>query len=369
MSISPPLTIAVVTGTRAEFGLLEPIMRAIDARPDLSLKTIVIGVHLRTGTWRDVEAAGFHIDAKVEMQRPDESGRLADAAAVGRGVEGIAAALSNLETQSDGPGVVLVLGDRVEAMAGAIAGSVGGWRVAHVHGGDRAEGVADEAMRHAISKLSHLHFAATAMSRERLIRMGEPPETVWNVGSPAMDILHDIQAAEEAPNFIVIQHPIGESDAVEAEHMMGTLRAVMGSGRRVMVMSPNADAGHAGIRRAIREAGVEPVGHLPRRRFLSLLAGAEAMVGNSSAGLIEAAGLGVPCVNIGPRQAGRERANNSIDCDYGDPSVARALQAAMRLRPDPADHPYGDGHAGERVATTLAEHMTDGPSPRKRNTY
>ncbi len=380
MNSPAPRTVVVVTGSRADFGLLEPIMHGIAAHPAVTLRTLVTGVHLTTGTWRDIEAAGFEIDARVPMQKPGESGRAADAAAVGRGIQGIAAALveaagGNPSAPTGGgkaasiPGIVLVLGDRIEALAGAVAGSVGGWCVAHVHGGDRAEGVADEAMRHAISKLAHLHFAATAVSRRRLVRMGEHEAKVWNVGSPAMDNLRNIQPDERGPRLIVMQHPIGDPDDGEAEHMRGTLRAVVESGRGFRVMAPNADAGDAGVRRAIREMGIEPVEHLPRRVFLSMLAGAEGIVGNSSAGLIEAAGLGVPCVNVGPRQGGRERAGNVLGCDYGEANVAEAVRAALRLRPDPKDHPYGDGHTGERITAVLAAADLAPGAVRKRNSY
>ena len=173
--------IEIVTGSRAEFGLLRPIMTAVREHPALRLRVVATGLHLVTQTVTDLHEAGIAPDACVEMQREGESGRLADAAATGRGVAAFAARWA-----TDPPEVVLVLGDRIEAFAAAAAASIGGIAVAHVHGGDRAEGVADEAMRHAISKLAHLHFAATQASRDRLIRMGEPAERVWNVGSPAM---------------------------------------------------------------------------------------------------------------------------------------------------------------------------------------
>ena len=170
--------IAVITGTRAEYGILESVLDAIDAHGALELKLIVTGTHLITDSIKDIR---HRIAARVTMQKvvsgtvsahkkvSDTFSRAKDVEALGVGVIGLGKALARLK-----PDIVLVLGDRIEALAGALAGQVGGTRVAHIHGGDRAEGVADEAMRHAISKLAHLHFAASAQSRRRLVRMGEP---------------------------------------------------------------------------------------------------------------------------------------------------------------------------------------------------
>lgn len=362
-------TIAVVTGTRAEFGLLTSVIRAIDQHPELRLRLIVTGTHLTTGTRKDVSAQ-FHIDAKVPMQRLGVVGREADVAALGRGVIGLGKTFAKLK-----PDVVLVLGDRIEAFAAASAASIGGIRIGHIHGGDRAEGVADEAMRHAISKLSHLHFPTTALSRKRLIRMGEPPKGVFNVGSPAIDELNGLSAedAPEGPPAIVLQHPIGASDAQEASWMAATLHAVSRVfDREPLVIGPNSDPGSDGVRRAIRlfskRKGIDRF-HLPREQFLTFLASADVIVGNSSAGLIEAAALKVPCVNIGPRQSGREKPNNVIDCDYGEENVGRALRRAMRMDRRRIRHPYGDGRAGERIAEVLVRLDLNKATVRKRNAY
>ncbi len=353
--------IAVVTGTRAEFGLLASVMHAIEAHPKLRLRAVVTGTHLTAGTWRDVRDAGFALDAKVPMQRKGVTGRAADVAALGRGVRGLGETFENMK-----PDAVLVLGDRIEAFAAACAASIGGTLVAHVHGGDRAEGVADEAMRHAISKLAHLHFPATAQSRRRLIRMGEDPAHIFNLGSPAIDALRDMTPATDAPELIVMQHPIGASEAQEAKWMRGTLAATKGYSR--IVLMPNHDPGRAGIVRAIgQHAKADAVEHLPRERFLSLLAGAKAIVGNSSAGLIEAAALRVPCVNLGPRQAGRESPGSVVDGEYGRAAVSAALKQALRINRRTLRHPYGRGDSGVRIAAVLADHSW--PSIRKCNNY
>jgi UDP-hydrolysing UDP-N-acetyl-D-glucosamine 2-epimerase len=354
--------IAVVTGTRAEFGLLEPVMRAIAAQRSLQLQVVVAGMHLVNDTWHDVRDAGFAIDARVPMQRKDATGRLADVKALAQGVEGFGLAFADLD-----PHAVLVLGDRVEVMAAALAASIGGRHLAHIHGGDRAEGVADEAMRHATSKLAHLHFAATARSARRLVRMGEDRDCVLRVGSPAMDQLRDVHPAADAPQLIVLQHPIGADDPAEARWMRQTLEATHRYDR--LVLAPNHDPGSAGIRRAIREAGIKPVEHLPRAQWLATLAGAQVIVGNSSAGLIEAAALKTACVNIGPRQGGREKPRHVIDCDYGSQKVATAIRRALKLDLRRLRHPYGDGHASQRIASHLAKVNLARIPRRKQNSY
>lgn len=365
-SLTKRRTIAVVTGTRAEYGLLVPVMRAIQARRELSLRVVVAGAHLVAGTWRDVE---FDIAAKVSMQRRGCTGRAADVEALGRGITGFGKAFETIK-----PDFVIVLGDRIEAFAAASAASVGACRVGHIHGGDRAEGVADEAMRHAISKLAHVHFAATAQSRQRLIRMGE--RHVHCTGSPAVDGLREVKPAKDI-DLVVLQHPIGETAQREYAWMRDTLWACKKFLERfkrdtmTILAAPNLDPGRAGIIRAMNESmntDHEP-GNMPRDEFLSIVAGAKAIVGNSSAGLIEAAVLKTPCVNIGPRQAGREKPANVIDCDYGQANVRRALTRAFKLDLRRMRHPYGDGRAGERIAGLLSKMPLDKITIRKHNAY
>jgi len=357
-------TIVVVTGSRAEFGLLLPVMRAIMEQDGLLLRTVMTGTHLITQTWRDITEAGIAIDAKAPMQVKGEVGRAADVASLGRGIIAIGEALAGIHPR---PRIVVVLGDRIEALAGAMAASIGGLHLAHIHGGDRAEGVADEAIRHAISKFAHLHFAATATSRKRLIRMGEDPDLVFNTGSPAADGLADIAPSGDGPELIVLQHPIGATEPEERRWLEQTLRATATLHR--LVLAPNQDPGCAGSRAALLDAKVDVTDHLPRPQFLALLAGAKAIVGNSSAGLIEAAVLGVPAVNVGPRQAGREKPSNIVDCEYGVEAVSAALKKAMKLDLSAMRHPYGDGRAGRQIAELLASIDLAAVSQRKRNMY
>ena len=361
-------TIAVVTGSRAEFGLLEPVMRAIDKHKKLELCCIVAGGHLLRGTWRDIQAAGFDIAARVPMQKRGQVGRGADVAAIGRGVSGFGRAFAHVK-----PHIVVILGDRVEAFAAATAASVGGIPLAHIHGGDRGEGIADEAMRHAISKMAHIHLPATAQSRQRLLRMGEDARWVFNVGSPAIDGLRQMRRCGDGPHrrkpqIIVMQHPIGACDDLERQWMTQTLQAVRSvNGSQPLILAPNDDPGSAGIRQALAATAVED--HIPRHEFVCLLAGARALVGNSSAGLIEAAALRVPAVNIGPRQAGRQKPGNVIDCDYGEKRVRAAVKKAMKAELRGLRQPYGDGRAGPRIADLLAKIPLAKVPLSKRNSY
>lgn len=363
--------VAVVTGSRAEFGLLEPVMRAVRDHPALELACVVAGAHLLPPalTHREVEAA-FPVAAVAPMQRASEVGRTADAAALGRGIEAFAAVFDRLA-----PAWVVALGDRIEAFAAAAAGSVGGIAVAHLHGGDRAEGVADEAMRHAITKLAHLHLPATEQSAERIARMGEPRERVRVVGSPAIDGLMSVRAMDDgryaelgAPEAVFLMHPIGRSDAEEEEAAAAALAALRG--RRVLAMRPNHDPGRAGIVRAIDRAGVRALDHLPRGQWLALLrrlaegdgTGARGvLVGNSSAGLIEAAGLAtggasaLAAVDIGRRQGGRERPGNVAHAAAETEDAVRAAIAEATARSlRGMAHPYGEGRAGAQTAAALA---------------
>lgn len=374
-----PRRVAVVTGSRAEFGLLKPVMRAIhdhsanQVGPGLQLAIVAAGSHLAQAgeTYRDVKAftkeLATEVADAVPMQIDGRTGRPADAEAVGAGISKITRAFMRIK-----PDWVVVLGDRIEAFAAAAAASIGGWALAHVHGGDRAEGVADEAMRHAITKLAHLHLPATQQSADRIIRMGERPEMVHVVGSPAVDGLADIpeitasQLAElgfkDGLDAVFLLHPTGRSLDTEQATAAAALEALRS--RRVLTLAPNLDPGREGILAALDHAREHHLisgvtSHLPRERFVGLLKRLSrtggVLIGNSSAGLIEAAALKVRVVDIGDRQSGRERARNVVHTDGHDAAQIRgALDQATQLDLANMAHPFGDGHTGPRIAELLA---------------
>lgn len=370
--------VAIVTGTRAEFGLLRPVMHAVRSHPELELAVIASGCHLvmPAETYREIKRE-FEVADSIPMQVAGRFGRWEDVQSLGRGVARFGRSFELLR-----PDWVVVLGDRIEALAAATAASVGGLAVAHLHGGDRAEGVADEAMRHAITKLAHLHLPATAQSAERIERLGEPRAFIRVVGSPAIDGLDAIPAMSSeaferlgSPQAVFLMHPIGR-EAEREEHAASTILTVLREPcPRVLAMHPNLDPGREGIVRAIEASGVESLKHLPRDEWVGCLKRLSdtggVLVGNSSAGLIEAAALRVPTVNIGRRQGGRESGTNVIACESEQPNaVAEAIRQAQALRRDAITHPFGDGDAGKRSAAAIAG--TDPHDPvmlRKRCTH
>ncbi len=371
-----PRRVAIVTGSRADFGLLEPVIEACRERPLLEPLVIAAGSHLvgPTLTYREV-AARFEVIDKVPMQVAGRTGRAADVEALGRGIQRLGRVLEFHQ-----PDWTVVLGDRIEAMAAATAASVGGFALAHIHGGDRAEGVADEAMRHAITKLAHLHLAASEHSAERIRRMGEPPETVHLVGSPALDGLDAIEAMEDepfeelgSPELLVLMHPIGRTNEAEEAIMSGVLAAC--AGRRALALMPNFDAGRVGIVRAIEAWGGPHRYHLARPQFIALLKrlarDGGVLVGNSSAALIEASALRLPSADIGPRQGGRETAGNVLHAQSESAEEIRAtIERAGGIDRDTIADSFGDGHAGARIASILERVDPGAPGfTRKRCVY
>lgn len=368
----------VATGSRAEFGLLTPVIDALIARSKVEVRLAVMGSHLLqpSRTVREViQRYAELIAGEVEMQHDGATGRLEDAMALGRGVLGFSSLLAD-----ELPDWVLVLGDRIEAFAAASAASVGGVLLAHIHGGDRAEGVADEAMRHAITKLSHLHFAATPTSAKRIMHMGEDEWRVRVVGSPAIDGLDDIPVMDDesfaelgSPSVVVLYHPCGVSAQQELAYANAITEAV--SEERVLWMSPNFDAGREIVLHTRNGVRGKKIDHLPRSQFVGLLRKlgdtGGVLVGNSSSGLIEASALKCPVVDVGPRQEGRERPYSVIHVQPPMPASIRVgIKKARELDRWSFTHPYGDGHAGKRIAEAITEVNWSKPTlMRKRNSY
>ena len=349
--------VLVVTGTRAEFGLLRTTIDAIDRHPDLELRLVAGGAHL-LGDPPTIEEVRrrFTVDAEVPMQIVGEIGRSADARALGRGVSGFAAVFDRLQ-----PDWIVVLGDRIEAFAAASAASVAGIALAHIHGGDCAEGVADEAMRHATTKLAHVHFAATETSATRIARMGEEEASIHVVGSPAVDGIDAVPALAESryrnlgsPRVLLLHHGAG-LEAAEEDRWIDSVISGLREFSSVLAIRPNRDPGSERIEAALARADSIVVSDgLERDEFIGLLRRIDVLVGNSSAALIEGAVIGCPAVNLGPRQGGRERCGNVVDVLRPDPTAVRdAIRRAMAVE-CPADHPYGGGGVGERIASILA---------------
>jgi UDP-hydrolysing UDP-N-acetyl-D-glucosamine 2-epimerase len=362
-----PKRICFVTGTRAEFGLMRSTLAAITAHRHLELQLVVTGMHLsrRHGyTTDEVRRGGWQIDATVPWPQSRDAAALArhTGATMGR----LATAFERLRSD-----VVLVVGDRVEAFAAASAGLVAQRAVAHVHGGDRAAGQIDDALRHAITKLAHVHFPATPGSAERIGRLGEDAWRIHHVGAPGIDgiarlatpmaSLRTAFPGLRSGQFALIAlHPTDASGAAEYDRALAVLSAVRSAGaRQVVVVYPNNDPGAGEIVRCW-QARRGDISYLlpdvPRAHFVGLMRHCGVMVGNSSAGIIEAGALGTPVVNVGDRQAGRERGRNVVDVPFEPTAIAQAAGRAMSSprggTPDKT-HPYGGGRAGVSIANVL----------------
>jgi UDP-N-acetylglucosamine 2-epimerase (non-hydrolysing)/GDP/UDP-N,N'-diacetylbacillosamine 2-epimerase (hydrolysing) len=379
--------IAVVTGTRAEYGLLYPVLKAIEARPELKLSLVVTGMHLSHEfgyTVREIEKDGFPIDARIDMLlTSDTLGAMAKS--VGLGIIGFSQAWEQLK-----PDIILVLGDRVEPLAAAISGAYMNFTVAHISGGDVTRGGLDEYARHAITKFAHIHFPATKRSAERVVKMGEDEWRVHVVGSPALDIiLNEPLLSPQAlvqkfglklskPLVLVVQHPVTTQVDEAPKQMRETLEAIVEIGYPTVLVYPNADAGSRSMIDVIKEYEKYPFlkthKSLPRREYLSLMKAASVMVGNSSSGIVEAPSFGLPVVNVGIRQEGRERGKNVIDVEHDKSKIIRAIEKALKDKKFLAEvkkceNPYGDGKTGPRIAEILSKTKITARLLQKRITY
>jgi GDP/UDP-N,N'-diacetylbacillosamine 2-epimerase (hydrolysing) len=376
--------ILYVTGTRADFGLMASTLQRIAVHPDLELQIAVTGMHLSTSyglTVRDIEALGLPIVGRIPTNVQDRTAA-AMAQAIGEAVIGLTELLEQAR-----PDLVMVIGDRGEMLAGAIAALHLGIPIVHLHGGERS-GTVDEPVRHAITKLSHWHFVATQESRDRVVRLGERPEHVWITGAPSLDdlaaqgakprgqVLSELGLAAHEQFLLVVFHPVVQemNDAKrQAEALAEALDDVTrDSSTHVVWLEPNADAGSAQILAALDAFSSERlhrVKHLPRPLYVAALRHAKALVGNSSSGIIEAASFGTPVVNIGNRQHSRERNLNTLDCTADRPAIAATLRQALAHGPYSSANRYGDGHSGERIVQLLATLPINADVLDKINTY
>ena len=366
--------VLVLTGTRAEYGIFHPLLTRLEASADFDVALLVTGAHLseRFGmTVREVEADGHRIAARVVLPLDDDS-PLGVARATGVAVSGIALALD-----AEKPDVLVVLGDRYEALAAATAAALMRVPVAHLHGGEITEGAIDDSVRHAITKLSAVHFVATQEYGERVIRMGEDPATVFVVGAlgvdnalqteliPQADLASDLDFRFAFPTALTTFHPVTLDDSggiAQVEELLAAFDRL--PELRVLITMPNADAGNQAIAARLAEwtaanaTRAKAFSSLGRVRYLSAMAACDVVVGNSSSGIIEAPSFGKSTVDIGDRQAGRIRAESVIHAQPERAAIAaaveRALSSESRELAARRTNPYGDGHAAERIVDVLA---------------
>jgi UDP-N-acetylglucosamine 2-epimerase (non-hydrolysing)/GDP/UDP-N,N'-diacetylbacillosamine 2-epimerase (hydrolysing) len=331
-----------VSGSRADYGPARSTLRAIDSDPTLELSLLVTGMHLdpvHGETWREIEADGFSIADRVYGHvSSDLLGAMA--ASIGLYLYGMSRAIERLE-----PDIVLVLGDRGEMLAGAIAAALQNIAVVHLCGGSQS-GSIDDSIRHAITKFAHCHLVASDEHARRVLQMGEPEESVRVVGLPGGDIGPDVTLSRDEicveyglpvdePYLLVIQHPVTHSRDHVREQIVETLEAVASTGQAALLANPNDDAGGRVILEEMRRHAernpslriLPPVGS--RNRFASLMAHAGALVGNSSSGTVEAMSVALPVVNVGDRQRGREATSCMLNVGYDRTEIARAIHEAL----------------------------------------
>lgn len=373
--------IVYVTGTRADFGLMRRTLSAIDRDSRLDLGLCVTGMHLLPAygeTVNEIEGFGLKIIGRVPVVLDGSSGAtMARALAVQ--LDGMTRLFEDYR-----PDLVLVLGDRGEMLAAALAALHLNIPTAHIHGGELS-GTVDEPVRHAISKISHYHFTSTEGARQRLIRMGERPEHVFVSGAPGLDGLTEAVAADRSalslrfgfdpvrPLALMVFHPVlQEADTARHQARM-LLDALHDRGCQTICLLPNSDAGGAAVRAEIEARALAPdcavLAHLPRDEYLTCLASADVLVGNSSSGIIEAASFGLPVVNVGTRQHGRERSSNVIDSEASRPALDDALDAALKRGRQVCENVYGDGQTSRRIVEWLATLPLDADLMKKQNAY
>lgn len=369
--------ICIVITTRGNYAKMKSVIWHIQASPGLELQLVAAGgaVLPRFGSIVDaINHLGVRVDRHIHYIVEGEN-PVTMAKSSGLAVSDFATAFEDL-----GPDVVIVIADRYECLPIAMAAAYMNIAVAHVEGGE-VSGSIDESIRHAITKMSHLHFPATEEAAERIRRMGEPPASVFAVGGTSLDVINglDLEDIEPIMEFqrhagvgyvvdlnerylVVIQHPVTTEYTLNRRHVDETIHAIHGTGMNTIWIWPNMDAGSDGVSKGIRvyrEIHDPPFVHfikaLPIELFAPLLKNAACIVGNSSSGIREAGFLGVPTVNIGSRQSGRDRAANVIDVDYDREAITAGILAQVEHGYYPPDYRYGDGEAGQRMAEILRD--------------
>ena len=341
--------IGVLTTSRAEYGILRPVLKEIESDTQLNLQLFVGGAHLSPEFGYTVVQIEFPITERVECLMSSETPE-GIAKSIGMTAFGFAQAFARTR-----PDILLVTGDRYEAAAVALAAIPFKIPVAHLGGGDVTLGAFDESLRHAITKMSHLHFCYAQEQAARVLQMGENPERVIVTGNPALDGLDDSYGVPLTKGaLVVIFHPVTLEYERTDEYIDNLLAALKQRPEPIVFILPNADtAGRKILKKMRRYPNAQAHANLIPPVYYDLLRNAVAIVGNSSSALMEAPSFGLPAVNIGTRQAGRLRGANVIDVGYSTEEILAGIEQALSLHLDGISNPYGDGHAAPRIVQVL----------------
>jgi UDP-hydrolysing UDP-N-acetyl-D-glucosamine 2-epimerase len=377
--------ILYISGTRADYGLMRETLLRIKNSPGLELEIIATGMHLMPEFGRtadEIKKDGFSLKKIKAIFKRDDKESMADF--IGKLIQLLVKEISKIR-----PDIILVLGDRGEMLAGAVAGAYLSIPVAHIHGGDITLTV-DEIVRHAITKLAIIHFPATEKSAQRIIRMGEDPSKVFVVGAPGLDgILNQKLFSKDEiakkfglnfsePVLLVLQHPVTHEIDQSASQMKETMEAIKELRFQTVLIYPNADAGAREIIKVINNyqkySFIKIYKNINRKDYLSLMSMANALIGNSSSGIIEGPSFGLPVINIGKRESGREMAENIINVGCQKNEIIEAIKRAIFdkefiTKIKLIKSPYGEGTAGEKIVDVLNKIKIDEKLLQKQITY
>tara|TARA_R110002126_G_C10488035_1_gene502895 strand:+ start:7410 stop:8573 length:1164 start_codon:yes stop_codon:yes gene_type:complete len=365
----------VVTATRAEYGLLKPLIEAFNQSDDFQLQLLVTGTHLSSEfgmTWKSIEEDGYKIDAKVEMLLSSDTS-VGVSKSLGMMCIGLADTFELLQ-----PDFIVILGDRYEMVGVATVANLFGIPIVHIHGGEITQGALDDNFRHAITKLSHLHFSSTSEYRKRIIQLGESPKRVFEVGAIGIDNIRNMPLLSRnelsesidldlsQPYFLVTYHPVtvGISDVnIEIDNLISALLAIPNT-QSIITLS-NADVGGRQINERLKfwrdqhPKRISLFTSLGQLRYLSAMKYCIAVVGNSSSGIVEAPSMMRPTVNIGDRQKGRTQAASMLNCAVDIKSITHALTTAVsedfQMKAEKVINPYGEGEATPKIMSQLRQ--------------
>lgn len=378
--------ISLVTATRAEYGILHPLMERLLSCAKWETQIVVTGTHLEKAfgyTCREIEQDNIPIYRKIRITEKGD-----DAYAVSRTMANALCGFGEY-FREERPDLLIILGDRTELLAIAAAAMNEQIPIAHLHGGELTQGAVDECVRHALTKMSYLHFASAEAYRNRIIRMGEEPSRVFNVGALGVENIlrerllsqQELKIAADFPverqYAVVTFHPV-TLERGTAESQVGELLAAMKQRRDLffLITKANADAGGGRINELMEKGirgcdNMKLVASLGMKRYLSALKYAKFVLGNSSSGIIEAPALGIPTVNIGDRQQGRMMADSIVNCEPEYESILTSIDRALEIGAAGIvfENPYGDGHTSEKIVSIIEQYMSLGHIDLKKKFY